>query len=507
MWKSLLLLTPTLITSKYLRSFNEEEPIYVPDYVNVPSEQCTYCKDTIDSLEMKWTNETTVAEILADLESQCKTLPLKERQICDKVVQVLVQIPPGIFKGISSLAWPVSLGICATLNECQVNCCPADSPPEQIHLSLAGTDRSLMGVSWVTLAGTDSYVKYGEDKNNLSSINVGSVDTYTKAGWVGVIHRALMTNLKPATTYYYQVGADDNSGWSEIYSFTTYDPNKELNFAVIADMAYDTNSDGTVADLIKLVDEGQIDVVIHSGDISYADGYMPHFDDFLNKVQPIAARVPYMVTPGNHEFGYNFTAYKSRFYMPGQIDEGGSGDGMYYSWTYGAIHFCAMNSESPIDTPMFSESEMAWVDHDLSSVNRDITPWVVAHFHRPYYCAKDSECGKILINQGGEEVLYKNDVDFVLTGHLHAYERTYPVYNHTKQDDAPIYLMQGASGNREGNDGNYPPLDQLPSWVASAHNEIGYAILTQSADGNEISWKFLESSTNTILDSASWTKK
>lgn len=298
MWKSLLFLTPSLITSKYLRSFNEEEPIYVPDYVNVPSEECNYCKETIDSLEMKWTNETIVAEILADLEAQCKTLPLKQRQICDSVVQVLVQIPPGIFKGISSLAWPVSLGLCATMNQCQVNCCPVDSPPEQIHLSLAGTDRSLMGVSWVTLAGTDSIVKYGEDKNNLSSINIGSVDTYTKAGWVGVIHRALMTNLKPATTYYYQVGADDNSGWSEIYSFTTYNPNKELNFAVIADMAYDTNSDNTVADLIKLVDQGQLDVVIHSGDISYADGYMPHFDDFLNKVQPIAARVPYMVTPG-----------------------------------------------------------------------------------------------------------------------------------------------------------------------------------------------------------------
>ena len=78
--------------------------------------------------------------------------------------------------------------------------------------------------------------------------------------------------------------------------------------------------------------------------------------------------------------------------MPGQIDEGGSGDGMYYSWTYGAIHFCAMNSESPIDTPMFSESEMTWVDSDLSSVNRDVTPWVIAHFHRPYYCARDSEC-------------------------------------------------------------------------------------------------------------------
>lgn len=298
MWKSLLFLSPVWASGKYFRSFNQEEPIYVPDYVNVPSEQCDYCKETIDSLQMKWTNETTVNEILADLEAQCKTLPLKQRQLCDAAVQVLVQIPAGIFEGIASLAWPVSLGMCATINQCQVNCCPADSPPEQIHLSLASTDRSLMGVSWVTLSGKDSIVKYGEDKNNLSSVNVGTIDTYTKAGWIGVIHRALMTDLKPATTYYYQVGADDNSGWSEIYSFTTFNPNKELNFAVIADMAYDVNSDDTVADLIKLVDQGQLDVVIHSGDISYADGYMPHFDDFLNKVQPIAARIPYMVTPG-----------------------------------------------------------------------------------------------------------------------------------------------------------------------------------------------------------------
>jgi hypothetical protein len=41
--------------------------------------------------------------------------------------------------------------------------------------------------------------------------------------------------------------------------------------------------------------------VIHSGDISYADGYEPHWDDFFNKIQPIAASVPYMVSPGNHE--------------------------------------------------------------------------------------------------------------------------------------------------------------------------------------------------------------
>ncbi len=372
--------------------------------------------------------------------------------------------------------------------------------------------------------GTESKVRYGTDPNNLALFSVGTVDSYTQAGWIGVIHRAVMTGLSEGTTYYYQVGADDESGWSEVFSFKTYTPGKSQRFAVIADMAYDVNSDETVADLISLVEEGSIDVVIHSGDISYADGYMPHFDDFMNKIQPISTRVPYMVAPGNHEFGYNFTAYKKRFFMPGQIDLGGSGDGMYYAWEYGKIHFTAMNSESPIDTPMFTEAEMAWVDADMKSVDRSVTPWLVAHFHRPFYCARDNECkfflcflttflihlcitgGSLLISQGGEEVLHNNKVDIVLTGHEHTYERTFPVYNKTVTDGAPVYLMQGGSGNREGNNGDYPPLSELPSWVAAVDNKIGYGVLTLSEDASTITWEFFQSEGMKVTDVVTFAK-
>lgn len=62
--------------------------------------------------------------------------------------------------------------------------------------------------------------------------------------------------------------------------------------------------------------------------------------------------------------------------------------------------------------------------------------------------------------------------------------------------------MQGASGNREGNDGAYPPLDQLPEWTAAAHNEVGYAVLTQSADQSSLTWKFFVSDGNAELDGA-----
>jgi hypothetical protein len=94
-------------------------------------------------------------------------------------------------------------------------------------------------------------------------------------------------------------------------------------------------SDATVANLAALVDSGAVDVVIHSGDISYADGFMPHWDTFVNKVQPIASKVPYMVTPGNHELWYNFSQYKHRWCMPNTHPndaEGTKGSGDNSKW-------------------------------------------------------------------------------------------------------------------------------------------------------------------------------
>jgi len=188
--------------------------------------------------------------------------------------------------------------------------------------------------------------------------------------------------------------------------------------------------------------------------------------------------------------------------MPGVLDEGGSGDGMYYDWTYGRIHFAALNSESNLDTPMFSWEQKRWAKKDLSLINRAKYPWSIAHFHRPLYCAKSHDCGKMLMKQGLEDLLVENKVDMALVGHEHTYERTHPVKNFEKQADgaAPVYMLQGSSGNREGNSGTYPPLEELPDWVANVHNQIGFGVLTQSFDGKSLLWSFYESATMQKLD-------
>ena len=41
-------------------------------------------------------------------------------------------------------------------------------------------------------------------------------------------------------------------------------------------------------------------LVMHIGDISYADGEQHHWDLFMRKIEPIASAVPYMTCRGNH---------------------------------------------------------------------------------------------------------------------------------------------------------------------------------------------------------------
>ena len=491
------------------------------------SDKCVSCQKQVSALEIKWGSDASIEATVAELKQKCKEKEkghFLKREICDKVVDVFAQIPPQIFSGLNDLAWDVPLGVCATIKKCKVECCGVDSPPEQVHLSLAGEDRSLMGVTWVTLSHNETTVQYGVSQDKLTNTVVGAINTYTQAGWVGTIHKAIMTGLVPATRYYYRVGSPSLNSWSQIFSFKTFDPAQVAQtYAVLADMSYDNVSDNTVAQLIKLVDEGKIDVVVHSGDISYADGYESHWDDFFNKIQPIAARVPYMVTPGNHEFWYNFCSYKARFFMPSNAGMQGRGseDNMYYSWTYGNTFFSAMNSETAIDTADFHKKQLEFFESEVGKVDRATTPWVIAHFHRPLYCSNDGACYKNgtpnKLAKQAEDMFYNAKVDMCMSGHIHSYERTYPTYQDklitkdlsSKTYGAPIYIVQGASGNRENNKGEGSwPVPEV-EWSAAHSPDVGYALMaidSANAAVPTLHWTFYRSSDNTVLDSFTLTK-
>jgi len=294
---------------------------------DVNSLECAACKLLAKDLVDLGENETDVKKVIAKLQSACNEKlanHTEEMKICDEIVKGLVEMLPFVDNEIAQLAWD-SDNLCAIAGICKVDCCTGlPKEPEQVHIALT-RDASEMNVMWTTLEDTTTHtVKWGTDSGNLNQTSSnGTSSTYTHFGWVGHLHRAKITGLQPGQQYFYSVGSDDGS-FSKVFTFNTLHEDAgsdahPLRVASIGDMGYGPLSDDSVAQLTKLVEAGEIDVVVHNGDISYADGEMGHWDVFMRKVEPIASRVPYQVTPGNHEFWFNFSAYNHRFVMP---DEG-----------------------------------------------------------------------------------------------------------------------------------------------------------------------------------------
>lgn len=87
-------------------------------------------------------------------------------------------------------------------------------------------------------------------------------------------HDVQVTNLKPGTTYYYQIPAANGTTASDVLSFQTAKvagDSSAFTIAVINDMGY-TNAAGTYKYLNEAVNSGTA-FIWHGGDISYADDW------------------------------------------------------------------------------------------------------------------------------------------------------------------------------------------------------------------------------------------
>jgi hypothetical protein len=67
----------------------------------------------------------------------------------------------------------------------------------------------------------------------------------------------------------------------------------------------------------------------------------------MNQIEPIAAYIPYMTCPGNHESAYNFSNYVNRFSMPSLNVPGsiGGDNNHFYSINIGPVHLISFSTE------------------------------------------------------------------------------------------------------------------------------------------------------------------
>ena len=126
-------------------------------------------------------------------------------------------------------------------------------------------------------------------------------------------------------------------------------------------------------------------------------------------------------SPGNHEY---YTPFADPYYKYFGPAAGTVGKG-YYSYDVGAWHVVVVNSEiivNPVFTDSARRAQMDWVEQDLGAHKKLCT---IAYWHHPRFSSgwhgSDAKLGPIW------QVLYDHDVDLVLAGHDHDYERFGPM--------------------------------------------------------------------------------
>jgi hypothetical protein len=153
---------------------------------------------------------------------------------------------------------------------------------------------------------------------------------------------------------------------------------------------------------------------------------------------------------GNHDAGTANSATQSGVYydiftLPTLGQAGGtmSGTEAYYSFDHGNVHFIAIdsaNSELSTNGVMYQ-----WLKKDLAANKQD---WCIAFCHHPPYTKgshdsdRERDSGGIMQDMRSviTPLLEEGGVDVLLTGHSHAYERSYLLDRHytrsTMLDDA-----------------------------------------------------------------------
>ncbi|UYV74648.1 ACP7, partial [Cordylochernes scorpioides] len=331
-----------------------------------------------------------------------------------------------------------------------------------------------MMVTWVTFDYTETVVRYGPQRPTRivhgSSTSFQSKGKPVRTIWV---HRVLLRGLTPGQTYRYNVGGKD--GWSPLYTLQAKKSGSDWSprLALYGDLG---NENGrSIATLQTMAQQGDIDCVLHFGDMAY-DMYENNFktgDEWMRQLEPIAAYVPYITSPGNHEAPYNFLNYNSRFTNIG-LD--GKINNFYHSFNIGPLHVVMYSVEYYYFGNYYKEEDVrrqyefivkdlelcrlpprlhgrgdievrlasvriskklerrGWFQEATKPENRRKRPWIMTLTHRAMYCTSDDgdDCLRVT-NRARvghpkwgyalEPVFQHYGVDLHYCGHEHTYER------------------------------------------------------------------------------------
>jgi 3',5'-cyclic AMP phosphodiesterase CpdA len=250
-----------------------------------------------------------------------------------------------------------------------------------------------------------------------------------------------------------------------------------VRFAVIGDSGRgDTPQHEVARQMVTWRTRFPFDFVVMLGDNIYG----PHrADDYTRKFEEpyaplLAAGVTFYASIGNHD-------------DPGQINYAkfNMGGRRYYTFrkserrlaglTGAGVRFFALDSRS------FDAEQLAWLRDELAESG---TAWKVCFFHHPLYTSGRYRTGARALRLAIEPLLVAGDVDVVLSGHEHFYERVEPQHGIS-------YFVSGAAGSlRRG--------DIRPSGLTAKGFDTDYHFMLMEITGADLFFQAISRTGETV---------
>ena len=247
-----------------------------------------------------------------------------------------------------------------------------------------------------------------------------------------------------------------------------------------------STADEVTARLVGVIDGS---TVLTLGDNAYESGapsefsqcYNPTWGRFKDRTKPV---------PGNHE--YDTAEAKGYFGYFGKA-AGKPGKG-YYSYELGQWHIVALNSNCEEVGCTASSPQVKWLEADLA---KDAKTCTLAYFHYPLFSSGEYRPGIHEVKPLWED-LYDADVDVVLNGHDHNYQRFAPQDPNGKADpQRGIREFVVGTGGRS----HYSILGPIAN--SEVYNDETYGVLKLTLRPESYEWRFLPVEGETFTDSGS----
>jgi predicted MPP superfamily phosphohydrolase len=273
----------------------------------------------------------------------------------------------------------------------------------------------------------------------------------------------------------------------------------DYNVVAVGDFSCNEDAKNTVRNIIK----ADPNILLGLGDYSYENS-AKCWKDIVGGIDPQKMKISF----GNHEFEDKSLVKQYMDYT--------NLDNQYYSFDYNNAHFISMATEIPYEQ---GSEQFEFVKHDLMKTKTNSSiDWIIVYYHQPMYTSKTNHEGLEDLRDLYHGLFTEYGVDLVLQGHIHNYQRSYPLVYNSENPSNPIIEQSAilSNGNNEENVYVEPEgtifaiagtggrdlhgLDDQAYFTANQFEDHGFLELKMINNGKNLVGQFYSNNGNIIKD-------